>query len=159
MQVRESDRGWDMHLRAVKHGIPAEVGEYSYPARDVQPTDLWSVLNLEAHNHVFPRYPRDWFEALRLKALEQINAFVRGDFNPNSASLCFGSRDILDPHRGDLGWFLTRAICSLTIIGYGLVAESPAMERQILQIGEVRELHAGMQAIFGEVGVAAVPNF
>lgn len=159
MQFREPDSGWDMHLRALKHGIPAELGEYSYPARDIDPSELWNVLNLKVRNQVFLRYPGAWLESLRLKTPAQIDPSIRGDFNPVSLSICFGWLDIFDPHRGELGWFFARSICSLTIFGYGLVAHPAEFEKQCLQIDEIRELHDGMAAIFGAVGLAAVPNF
>lgn len=159
MQFREPNRGWDMHIRALKHGIPAELGEYSYPARDIEPAELWNVLNLKVRNQVFLRYPTGWVESFRLKTLAQIDPSIRGEFNPISISVCFGWRDILNPHRGELGWFFARSICSLTIFGYGLVAHPAEFEKQFLLIEEIRELHEGMQAIFGNVGLAAVPNF
>lgn len=159
MQFREPDRGWDMHIRALKHGIPAELGEYSYPARDIEPAELWNVLNLNVRNQVFLRYPTGWVGSFRLKTLAQIDPSIRGEFNPISISVCFGWRDILDPHRGELGWFFARSICSLTIFGYGLVANPAEFERHFLQIDEIRELYEGMAAIFGAVGLAAVPNF
>lgn len=158
MRFDQVDQAWEDH-RQLLSGHNIEDPTYSIVARQVAPKDLWPILSLDYRYHLYLAYSTGWLEVLRAAIRERIPTHIRGDFDINGVSIDLGWRDVVDPHRGDLGWFHGRSICTVTLFGGGMPPNAVDLERALNEIPDLIRLRGQIEAIVGWVGIAVTSFF